>query len=34
MIEASARKVSARVYNLHGELIDKVDDLMGSAGRR
>ena len=34
MIEASANKVAVEVYNLHGELIDKVEDLLGSAGRR
>ena len=34
IIEASRQSVSAEVYNLHGELIDKVDDLLGSAGRR
>ena len=34
IIEASKTKVSAEVYNLHGELIDKVEDLLGSAGRR
>ena len=34
IIEASDKKVSVEVYNLHGELIDRVDDLLGSAGRR
>ena len=34
MIEASANKISVEVYNLHGELIDTVEDLLGSAGRR
>ena len=34
IIDASDKKVSVEVYNLHGELIDKVDDLLGSAGRR
>lgn len=34
IIDASEERVSVEVYNLHGELIDKVDDLLGSAGRR
>ena len=34
IIDATRNRISAEVYNLHGELIDKVEDLLGSAGRR